>query len=279
MSLFIHNPKASSVKGYFVNSSPITVYIEGSNDINFWYKHFEDAGYKVAVIKAGGISNLNGHKQQICTDPQTARFIVAQDADYNYYTSSEIYSHPRIISTYGYSIENTMFCIPNINNIICKYAKTPGMHYENSIATWLKELVNNLIDIIVCDIANRKKNSEIEVLKHPARYIDEHFRIKQDQVEKIKLEILAHTSEAELQAIRHEIENDPRPLTAIVRGHALTNPILNYIIKKVKAITGNKINFSNDNLYAETSFCNCTCINCKDYEYLKEKIVNAMRTF
>lgn len=279
MSLFIHNPKASSVKGRFVNGSSVTVYIEGENDKNFWYRHFEDAGYQVAVVKAGGISNLNGYKQQICSYPETALFIVAQDADYEYYTSFETYKHPRIISTYGYSVENTMFCIPNINNIIRKYAKTPDIDYKNNIETWLSQFLNNLLEIIICDIVNRKADLGIEVLKHVARYIDEQLVVKQDQVDKIKQDILNHIPHAELEKIRYEIEMDPRPLASIIRGHALTYPILVYIIKKVKHTSGNNINFSNDNLYAETDFCSCTCSHCKDYEYLKNKIKAAMDTF
>lgn len=279
MSLFIHNPKASSVKGRFVNGSSVTVYIEGDNDKNFWYRHFEDAGYHIAVVKVGGVSNLNGYKQQICSFPKTAQYIVAQDSDYEYYTSSEIYKHPRIISTYGYSVENTMFCIPNINNIICKYARTPNHNYKNDIEIWLSQLLTNLLEVIICDIANRKADLGIEVLKHTARYVDERLVVKQNQIEKIKKEILDHTTHEELEKIKLDIEMDPRPLASIIRGHALTSPILNYIIRKVKQVNGNNINFSNDNLYAETDFCSCSCENCKDYDYLKDQIKTAMDTF
>lgn len=276
MSLFIHNPKASSIRGRFINGAPITVYIEGDDDKNFWYRHFEDAGYKVAVIGVGGISNLEGYKQQICLFPEVAKYIVAQDYDYNYYTSLEKYSHPRIINTYGYSVENTMFCIPNINNIICKYAKTPGHNYDNEIEEWLTKLLNNLLEVIIYDIVNRKIDLGIDILKHSARFIYENQTINHSQIDAIRNEISKKVAKEELEVIKKHIKEDPRPLTAIIRGHALTYPILNYIISKTKKIRGCKINFSKDNLYAETECCSSNCLNCADHLHLKNSITKAI---
>lgn len=92
------------------------LYVEGDDDETFWSSLLNRIGIRHYHIEsAGGIQELKKIMRQITND--NANVIVACDGEYSILLDN-LPKHDRIISTYGHSIENTMFCPFTINRNI-----------------------------------------------------------------------------------------------------------------------------------------------------------------
>lgn len=103
------------------HESNFIIFVEGDEDVIFWSSLFDKAGiHNYHIDSADGIKELKKIMSQILNE--NARVIVACDSDYSILLNT-LPNHKRIISTYGYSIENTMYCPKIINSVINKLSR------------------------------------------------------------------------------------------------------------------------------------------------------------
>jgi hypothetical protein len=97
--------EALEIKGLFYNKK-ITVYVEGKDDPLFWDNLFNIAEIEAHIEDVGGSLELDKYIAKIIDS--NAEFYVATDNDHNDFLEN-IATHPKVIRTYGYSIENSMY--------------------------------------------------------------------------------------------------------------------------------------------------------------------------
>ena len=105
-----HSDDAISVTHKFYNKQYM-VYVEGDDDVSFWDSVFSKvASGKYEIESLNGISGEMQTYIKKVTDGAIFNVIIACDKDYTSYLESDPYDNQYIVTTYGHSIENTMFC-------------------------------------------------------------------------------------------------------------------------------------------------------------------------
>src|SRR5690606_8149320 len=130
-------------KGLFYNKS-LTVYVEGTDDVLFWDYLFKVAEVNAYIEDVGGDQEIKKYIESILNED--AGFIVACDNDHNDFID-EIIVHPRIIRTYGYSIENSMYNYDKIEEIISKLSRQK-VDLKGIIEAWAEEFSNQVYELL-----------------------------------------------------------------------------------------------------------------------------------
>ncbi|NJW55651.1 DUF4435 domain-containing protein, partial [Salinimicrobium oceani] len=105
--------EALEAKGLFYNKE-ITVYVEGQDDPLFWKYIFDLSKFRAHIEDVGGNLQLEKYIDKIIQE--NADFYVARDNDHSDFIN-HTKNHQRIINTYGYSIENSMYNMATIQEI------------------------------------------------------------------------------------------------------------------------------------------------------------------
>ena len=89
--------------------------------------------------------------------------------------------------------------------------------------------------------------------------------------------IKSNFNEFDLDIVKDNISKDHREYRYIIKGHFITNGIINLIKKKVYEDTNQKPTLSYDAIYAQFVNCKRQCGSiCVDRQYLIDRINNAI---
>lgn len=256
---------ALSNKSLFYNKK-FSVYVEGDDDVLFWGSLFELANLEAHIEDVGGKPELKKYIRRIVQE--NADYIVATDLDYyDFLFKNEKISHRKILTTYGHSIENTMYSFHIINKIISSLSKKK-INLIEEIEEWGNSLCNDADELIIYDIANERYNKGISVLTNACNYLlinNKSIYIDKNKVIKKIKEINSSFEINEIRSVKRLKSTIKKDNWYIIRGHFLTNAIINYIKKRVIDFTGNSPNgLSKDMLYALTIDCKDNWRNRKD---------------
>lgn len=269
MSDFYFSTEAYNIINQFHNVDAI-VYVEGDDDILFWYNYFNFANFPVKIEQVGGKENLPTYINKIIEE--NAKIIVAIDSDYTTLLKTK-YSHPLIIYTAGYSIENTMYCPYSINSLIVSYTHRPK-NYLDTIKTWLNEYLSVVEELVVYDLANEVYQKSTTVLGDACNiFLEDNSSSKLD-LDKINIYInekLSHFTSKELDYARNLLSDPQLNLFKHVKGHFLTSAIINLVREQVFLEKSKKVTINTESLYANT-INNCTRNNCNCEQ--KEKYID-----
>jgi len=204
-------------------------YVEGKDDVPFWNTILKKIGIKQYIIKiAGGKNEINKYVNAIIQ--KDTNIYVIRDCDYTDILNIQI-NNPKILYTYGYSIENSLYCPRNIAEAIAIYARQSELYMEE-VEQWLTELVSMFEDLIIFDIGNEKYKKGINVLNdNIMRYMkssNSHVPNK-DKIEKKISEIKKYFTKDELQTIKKLITESDKELRYIIRGHFISNAVMSFI--------------------------------------------------
>ncbi len=211
------------------HKSKFVVYIEGEDDEPFWSTIFEinhvvDVYFKVA----GGKEEIAKYEDAVSEND--IDIVVARDSDYTYVSNSQK-NHPRILYTYGYSIENTMYCPHNIAKAIHIFSRSSKMQVAE-VSLWLESFVSDFKELLKYDFANEFFNKGIEVLgRNCTRFLKSNRSHKPNLTSvtgKFK-ELKEHFTESELKRAEDLIIASNRDVKYLIRGHFLSNAVINYI--------------------------------------------------
>lgn len=237
------------------------VYVEGDDDVLFGESVFNRAEVNdVQILSVGGREQLAEKISNI--QDEGALIIVACDSDYNYILE-RIKRHPQVIYTYGYSIENSMYCPKSLNNTVRKLVRSNNT-YTDKAESWMTSFCEEAKELIVFDLANEKYGKGMKIMgDNCARFLTKNgsCQLSQSKVKRQLNGFNRHFTVAEIQKCKRIIDNTSKPLSAIVRGHFLTTAVLNWLQKQ----NGNHRprGVSKDLLYSN---CVDACTSCCDTE-------------
>ncbi|MCK0123893.1 DUF4435 domain-containing protein [Gelidibacter sp. F2691] len=252
MNSLEYSQEAEEAKGLFYNKN-LTVYVEGDDDVMFWTHLFELAEVDAHIEEVGGDKEIAKKIKDILDN--NASFIVACDSDHSDFM--EVNNHENIIRTYGYSIENSMYTPLNLQRAIRNLGKKP-VAITNEIEKWAESFSNNLYDLLVYDIANHIFDKGIQVFGNNChRFLKSGTsrEVCNNQVNNYLKGIKSHFTHDEISQVKEQLEKSKKELWFHLKGHFITNGIINLIQHHVKEISGTKCNISHDSLYALTIDC------------------------
>ena len=277
MNNFDYSDMALSVKASFYGKEAM-VYVEGEDDVTFWRYYFD--AKKFEIQSKGGKEELKKYIMKIQNG--ISCFIVACDSDYSNYIKE--FEHPLIVKTIGYSIENTMYCPLNINELISIRAR---INAENNFVAEIEDILKNFFEklkpLFVYDIINSKKKKGIDILSRTCnRFLksNDSVEVDTDKVLKHIIDMKDNTDEItdeEISEVLKLISDDKRKFWLIPRGHFLTNEVINIVNSVIKRTTDSYRNINIETLYAETFKCAEKCRKgCTERKLLKKRISSAI---
>ncbi|MDT8389821.1 MAG: DUF4435 domain-containing protein [Lentisphaeria bacterium] len=207
------------------------------------------------------------------------RVVVACDSDHSPFASGSP-RHPQIVRTYGYSIENTMYCPTNLNSACRKTARSDG-DFQVEIMTWYDEFSHACKELLVYDIANhiysvghaifgdnccqflQGKNSRFLDASRVARFVES---------------VAPAFAAIDIDSVRLALNKDERPLRLLIKGHFLTNAVMHMISDFAEAYRSKRVKVSHEFLYGMIADgCgNCSNENCDDFLTLKTRLQCAL---
>jgi len=276
-----YSTDALNVKSLFYNK-PFIIYVEGQDDINFWdylFKSKTNVEFRIEE-SPGGKTGLLTYMDKIVEED--AQIIVACDSDYNAILPIEKkYIHDRIVRTYGYSIENTMYCPHNINQLIKRYGRLKGGFFPD-VDAWYEEFLENSRTLLVYDLANHVFTKGIQVFGDKCvKFLDNEksSSISKVKVNKFILDISKNFESEQIEYTKTLITRSKKELRFLIKGHFLTNGVLNFIKNTIRKETSIKIPINLDSLYALMVSCVGRCDKkCKDVQFLKDQIKKSLNS-
>lgn len=255
------------------------VYVEGPDDVAFWASLFDKSGISEYYVDyAGGIQELEKIMAQIIQDD--AQVIAACDAHYSLLLGT-LPNHDRIISTFGHSIENTMYCPHIINRVIRKLSRNLN-DYINSITACYTAFCASATLFLIYDLAREKYDKSVQVCPdNCSRFLKSHYSYHLDDT-KIRDYIAQRKSDfcdAEIKASEILIGQSTIEIRYIIKGHFITNAIINFIKASVKNFTGKRPVIPVNLLYALTSDGCMPCEGqCHEFITYRDKITKALQS-
>lgn len=205
------------------------VFVEGENDEPFWSTLFEineitDVHFKIV----GGRKEISKYEKEILEND--VNIVVARDSDYDHVFRASA-NHPRIICTYGYSIENTMYCPDNITKAVNIFSRAPKVRVPE-VREWLANFVSAFDELVKYDLANEFYGKEVEVLGGNCMRFLESNRSHEPCsgcIERKVKDLEKLFSQNELDEISNLVSKSTRDLTFLIRGHFLSSAVANFI--------------------------------------------------
>jgi hypothetical protein len=273
MTKLSYSKDALEAKAKFYEKD-ISVYVEGRDDVLFWESSFSRIGVDAHVEEMGNTNEIAKLIKFILNDG--AKFCVATDSDHSDFLDG-IHYHSKVLRTYGYSIENSMYNSTSLEKIISKLCRK-RVSVVPEINTWKHDFTESIKKLIVYDIANHKFNKKITVLGDScSRFLKSKnsYEVSTSKIDEFINEIKSSFSDDEINEVESLIGNSPKNNWFHIKGHFLSLAVRNLILYQVKKNIGKKVIFNNEHLYSET----CECIlngdeKEEDIFYILENIKN-----
>lgn len=261
-----YSPNALNTLTLFHRTKYI-IFVEGDDDVPFWDEVFKLFGLADVHFKvAGGKLEIEKLVQTIINDG--TNIVIARDCDYSDILNQQN-DHKRILYTYGYSIENSMYCAPSLAKAITIYSRS-AEERTSEIESWLQSLLASFEELIVYDVANEKFGKGIEVMNGKCvRFLesDKSYLANRKSIKAHIKKIERHFSSHEIDEITELLKRSKKPTFSVIRGHFLTNAIMNFIKNKA-----NLNSLSHEMLYGQMIAQLSCCIKENDMTYLENQI-------
>ena len=272
--------EALRVKSLFYGKKAM-VYVEGPDDVAFWDCFFDRSIF--AIQNVGGCSNLTPFIDKL--EHGELSFIVACDSDYRSFTG-ESFSSPLIVSTYGHSIENMMYCPFNINEFVKKLSRSADDSID-IINKWYSQFSESCKPLLFREIVNltyKPSEDKIKVLGiNCAKFCKSNpcYELDDSKIEKYCSDNDEAFPHEEIERVKEAVTKDGREVRQLIRGHFYTFAVMRLIssLSAMHSATSKKINLSDDILYSSTVHCDRCCHeDCIDKKYINMQIELAIQT-
>lgn len=248
MSDLSYSDDALNVRGAFFGAKAI-VYVEGDDDLLFWKEVFDKAtDDPFEVESVGGATTLDEYIQKIVSGNLDA--IAARDADFLSFIGPPL-SDPRIVYTYGYSIENSLYVESAIAQLVRSWAKSPQVTVDECTA-WLRDLAATISPLVHLDAANAIAAVGVATIgDNCTRYMTgaNSATVCPGKIAAAIAEIESKIPAVALQQAQAVVGSEPSEIISNLRGHFLTSAVHRYIVKRSRDF-GRKVSISAESLYA-----------------------------
>lgn len=214
----------------------------------FWQtiiKYFSNVDVEVQSV--GGSDILDSYIERIVKEDLNV--VVARDADFLNVCGKSI-SHSRVLYTFGYSIENSLYnsdALRSISRLWCKNNKTT----DAMCREWLENIYISTKDLVYFDIANFAHNYSLSVVgDNCTRFLpkpDAHILCNQ------KIESFIQTLQEKIS--KRHFNSSLKAVASIggdwsihLRGHFLASAVLKFISARLKE-SGRNAKLSYDAMY------------------------------
>lgn len=269
--------EALRVKASFYGKKAM-VYVEGPDDVVFWDYFFDKTVF--AIEEVGGCSNLLPYIEKL--EKGESSFIVACDSDYRSFTGN-LYKSPMIVSTYGHSIENMMYCPYNLNEFVKKISRSTDDNIE-SIKLWYSQFSESCKPLLFREIVNliyKPNDDKIKVLgNNCAKFCKTSpcYELDDTKISKFCLDNDAFFPNEEIERVKETITKDGREIRQLIRGHFYSYAIMRLItsLSSINSASHKKVNLSDDYLFSSTVHCDICCQeDCIDKRFISKQITIA----
>jgi hypothetical protein len=249
MSDFEYSVDALNAKNAFLGVDTI-VYVEGEDDVPFWHEIFSKvSGISFQIEPRGGAKELD--KYILLIEKGDVNAIAARDSDYLILTG-RVSNSKKVIYTFGYSIENTLYISSSVHTLAKQWCKEPTL--PSSICVdWLRDFSLKIAPLLAPDIANIKAGAGLTVLHdNCSQFMSSKTscapcpNIVQAKVNEIQPQLPSSV----LNEIAVSVGESPEPekVIAMIRGHFLASAVARFILKQARNLD-RKISLSGDGLY------------------------------
>ena len=248
-----YSKEANEAKHIFYNKE-LTVFVEGKEDILFWSYLFDMSDLNVLIEDVGGKIEIDKLIEDVIVS--NAEFYIACDKDHSEFFE-EKKEHEKIIRTFGYSIENSMYNLKEIEKIITKLCKQK-VDLMEELKIWRDEFSESAYELLVLDIANHKYGKGVSVFGdncQPLLLSQKSHRICSEKKTRFINTIKDSFKNNEIELVKKLIEDSKKDTWFLLKGHFTTNAIINVIKYYMKKLTGSSIGISKDILYSFTIDC------------------------
>jgi hypothetical protein len=225
------------------------VYVEGDDDVLFWQRVFSRVTNEPFEVESvGGASTLDDYIEKILSGH--LKDIAARDADFLPILGT-CTPDPRIIYTFGYSIENSLYVSETVTELVRIWSKS--MRFTATECTkWMNALATTVAPLIYLDVANAIAKVGVAALAdNCSRYMtsDKSATLCPFKVAAAKANLETKIPSTAVVSATGSVGNEPDALLSNLRGHFLTSAIHRYLVNKAKAF-GHKVSISAESLYA-----------------------------
>lgn len=225
------------------------VYVEGDEDIVFWKNIFGAlSSLDVEIQSVGGANELDKYINVLIE--KDGNFVAARDADYLQLLGLHV-KHPRVIYTFGHSIENTIYnahLIAKLVGIWCKAQKIES----TACSRWLNEFVESFVRLLAYDVASRIQNDGVLVLgDNCSKFMESEKSAIPDKIKIAAAEAIVSKKikKSNLKAAEKAMHASGAEPHTFMRGHFLASGVIKYISDSLKKAKKNTA-LSQDALYS-----------------------------
>jgi len=248
MADLFYSDEALNVKNAFYRAKSM-VFVEGDDDVLFWHEVFSKVPEaSVKVESAGGSDQIDQRINKILSGELQA--IAARDSDFLPHITG-IVNDPRILYSFGYAIENSLYTAESITALTRQWCKNPRISVQDCI-DWLADVAATLKPLIHLDLANRISNTGVVTVT------DNCTRFMQNQnsctpcTHKVTTQVTLASAKVPAHAqtlAEGKLGDQPEDLIRWLRGHFLATAVLKFVVSQARAV-GRSCNISADSLYA-----------------------------
>jgi Protein of unknown function (DUF4435) len=225
------------------------VYVEGDEDVPFWKRIFDSlSDIEIEIQSVGGSEELDKYIDILIGEG--GDFVAARDADYLRILGSHV-EHPRVIYTYGHSIENTiytMYSVSRLASIWCKAQKAELVECKR----WWDEFAGSFAKLLTYDVANDIQKDGLSVLGDNCTKFMRSEKSPNPDKDKIAVAedaVSKKIKKSNLNMAEKAIKDSKMESHALIRGHFLASGVIKYISDKLKK-AGKSAGISYDALYS-----------------------------
>ena len=289
MSDLVHPDEVYDILPCFFRGE-ILVYVEGSEDKLFWEKIIENAKIKEKLEKA----KINKKpRMKIAGDKETLikimrliyegydDLIAIADNDYSEILETQL-NHDRIVYTYGYSIENSLYCPNIIANYITSFVGSENLEkFKSKINEWYEKFCDDCFILLTYDLANVKYSKYIRVMGvSSARFLKKSSPdLDSNKIEEFIREIENLFSDDEIVECKYLLIWDTRDIRYLIRGHFLTEAVRRLIKELSYKESRKRLMIPNEEIVPFTSkLCENCNPPCADRNKIKKTIIKAFES-
>lgn len=248
MSEFEYSIEALNVKSSFYKSTSI-IYVEGEDDLMFWSEIFSRiSNFDFHVEALGGSEELDKYIKKISDGELLA--IAARDSDYTEFSNAKV-QNTRVIYTFGYSVENSLYTRDSIFALTKIWCKAPALSNVDC-DEWFLQFAEALQELLVADIANATSKSGLKVMHDSCTQFMQGKYSSSPCCKKIGSKVQEVSSalpKSEVDKIVNLLGKDHEKIIFAMRGHFLASAVSKFICAKAQS-AGKKISVSHDALYS-----------------------------
>jgi hypothetical protein len=239
---------ALNAKSAFYRAKTL-VYVEGDDDVLFWEELFSKVpDFSAAIESVWGSGELEKYIKQI--EAGDLHAIAARDSDFLRFQGA-VSQAARVIYTFGYSMENSLYTADVIHQLAKTWCKSPSIT-RAQCSQWLADLGLAFSPLIELDVANAISNcGEVVLTDNCTR-----FMTGQSSATPCSKKIATHAADVRTRipsravaAAKRARATAPNGSVDHLRGHLLATAVVKFLLQTAKAL-GKKINVSMDSLYA-----------------------------